>query len=229
MTSTYTPIHSRNTSNVDFRDSPGSSPVDRRQSRSSFQDPSTPLRQSFAQQDGVDIGIFSSGGAAHGMGVGNLAAELADAWHDEEEDEEYYEDAPPDISFDISFDIRTGQDNGDGPEAVRDSGVDIKSPSRRLDANDRNGSLTLPSPNARGHKRAGSEYDGSEYGTDSDLDSPDMPPSLVSKIDAVEALARSGTGSNGGHTDDVFKRVADGLRDLGSQANVEANASRSVS
>ena len=214
MTSPYTPIHSRNTSNVDFRDSPGSSPVDRRQSR-----------HSFAQQDGVDIGIFSSGGAAHGMGAGNLAAELADAWHDEEEDEEYYEDAPPDISFDI----RTSQDNGDGTEAVRDSGVDIKSPSRRLDANDRNGSLTLPSPNVRGHKRAGSEYDGSEYGTDSDLDSPGMPPSLVSKIDAVEALARRGTGSNGGHTDDVFKRVADGLRDLGSQANVEGNASRSVS
>lgn len=55
-----------------------------------------------------------------------------------------------------------------------------------------------------------------------------MAPTLVAKIDAIESLARRGTESYGGAADDVFRRVTDGLRDLGSQSTVEGNASRLI-
>jgi hypothetical protein len=71
-------------------------------------------------------------------------------------------------------------------------------------------------------------YDGSEYGSESDLESPGMPPSLVAKMDAVESLARRGTENTGGPGDGVFKRVIEGLRDLGSQSGVEGSTTRSV-
>lgn len=86
-------------------------------------------------------------------------------------------------------------------------------------------------PGARGHKRQGSTasaYDGTEYGSDSDLDSPGMSASLVAKLDAVDSLVRRGTESNGSAADGAVKRVIEGLRDLGSQAGVEGGASRLI-
>ncbi|TPX15119.1 uncharacterized protein E0L32_004677 [Thyridium curvatum] len=218
-----TPGHSRH-STIDFQaNSVGSSPQGRRQSRSSLQDPGTPLRQSFTQGDGLDV--FSSGGMGGmggGGGLGNLADELADALSDGEDDE-YYDDntGAPDVSFDV-------QEAGtDGVEGQRDSGVDVD-PSPKHLTHSKNMSLSLPSPNHGRHRRAGSEYDGSEYGSESDLDSPSMPPSLVAKIDAVESLARRGTENNGSQTDGVFTRVTDSLRDLGSQSGVEGGATRLI-
>lgn len=157
-----------------------------------------------------------------GGGLGNLADELADALSDGEDDE-YYDDntGAPDVSFDV-------QEAGtDGVEGQRDSGVDVD-PSPKHLTHSKNMSLSLPSPNHGRHRRAGSEYDGSEYGSESDLDSPSMPPSLVAKIDAVESLARRGTENNGSQTDGVFTRVTDSLRDLGSQSGVEGGATRYV-
>lgn len=174
------------------------------------------------------MGVFSSGGMdAGGGGLGNLADELADALSDDDDDDEedeYYEHdgSAPNISFEL--------DEGDPGEAVqgtRDSGVDVEMSPAGLGARrEKNMSLTLPSPNGRGHRRAGSEYDGSEYGSETDLESPGMPPSLIAKIDAVESLARRGTENNGGPTDGTFQRVTDGLRDLGSQSGIEGCASR---
>jgi hypothetical protein len=90
--------------------------------------------------------------------------------------------------------------------------------------------LALPAAQSgRGHRRAGSEYDGSEFGSESDLESPGMPPRLVEKIDEVESLARRGTEKNGSAADGTFQRVTEGLRDLGSQAGVEGGATRFVS
>lgn len=162
-------------------------------------------------------------GSNSGNGLGNLADELADALSDGE-DEEYYEGSgAPGIS------IEPGDDEDSSAlkqDVVRDSGVDVASPTER---NHKHLSLTLPpTTNGRGHRRKGSQYDGSEYGSDSDLDSPGMPSSLVAKIDAVESLARRGTENNGGPTDGVFKRVTDSLRDLSSQSNVESNTSRLI-
>lgn len=158
-------------------------------------------------------------GSNSGNGLGNLADELADALSDGED--EYYEGpGAPDIAVD------TTEGDAERQNGVRDSGVDVASPQERKN---KHLSLTLPpATNGRGHRRKGSQYDGSEYGSDSDLDSPGMPSSLVAKIDAVESLARRGTENNGGPTDGVFQRVTDGLRDLSSQSNVESNTSRLI-
>jgi len=210
-----TPRHSRQ-STMDFQTSSmTSSPQNRRQSKSSLHEPTTPLRQAFNNGDGLDVFSSGGGGGLGSGGLGNLADELADALSD---DEYEYGDAPPDISVDLQ----------DGETAQRDSGVDVAVSPKAPEQRERHMSLSLPSPVARHHRRAPSVYDGSEYGSDSDLDSPGMPPSLVAKIDAVESLARRGTESNGGPTDGVFKRVTDELRDLGSQSGVEGGATRYV-
>lgn len=218
-----TPRHSPHPS-LEFQ-SPSYSPQERRQSKSSYHEPSTPLRNTFASSDGMDMGLFSSGGGALGGGaggLGNLADELAGAFSDGEEDDDYYrnEEGTPDISFDLEED---GQEQA--KEAVRDSGVDVESPPS-LALRQARGSLSLPSPAARGHRRSLSEYDGSEYGSETDLHSPGMPPKLVEKIDEVESLARRGTETS--PMDGALKQVTEGLRDLGSQAGVEGGASRYV-
>lgn len=218
--SPHTPSHSRNVSAVD---SYGYSPAtERRQSRGSFNnEPLTPLRHSFNNPDStMDISLFASGGGGDvdgdGGGIGNLADELAGAFSDEDEDGEYYDNDGA---------AGAGATNPDG--LPRDSGVDVDDPKEGGGHNQhrRNMSLNIP-PSGRANRRAGSEYDGSEYGSDSDLDSPGMPPSLVAKMDAVESLARRGTESTGGAADGVFNRVTDGLRDLGSQAGVEQSTTR---
>ncbi len=116
--------------------------------------------------------------------------------------------------------------DGDG-EKTRDSGVDV-SESGGTAKGGKVSTLNLPQPEAGGrhHRRNDSTYDGSDYGDDSDMDSPGMPPGLVARIDMVESLARRGTESNGGERDEVFKRVVDGLKDLGGQSGVESSASR---
>ncbi|KAF6813415.1 hypothetical protein CSOJ01_04599 [Colletotrichum sojae] len=219
-----TPGHSRQTSSADDtyqHPSVNSSPQQRRQSRSSIHDSATPLRNSFNNQDAIDMS-FASGGMSGGNGLGNLADELADAFSDSGDEGEYYEDdnGAPNISVEEA-------DGRAGAEETRDSGVDVASVG---DVGGRTKNLNLgpPSPPRRGHRRTGSEYDGSEYGSESDLDSPGMLPSLVAKIDAVESLARRGTESNGGPTDGVFARVTESLRDLGSQAGVEGSATRLI-
>ncbi|KAK1754730.1 hypothetical protein QBC47DRAFT_225203 [Echria macrotheca] len=226
-----TPRHSPHPSgSIDFAAASGYSPQqERRQSKSSsFHDPSTPLRDSFGNPD---ISVFSSGGmGAMGNsgagGLGNLADELAGAFSDgEEDDEEYYEDeegmgAAPDISFEVD-----GDEDKQTNDGVRDSGIDVESPPVRQSGR---GSLSLPSPGPRagGHRRRPSEYDGSEYGSETDLNSPGLPPKLVEKIDEVESLARRGTEHS--PNDSAIKRVTDGLRDLGSQSGVEGGASRLI-
>ncbi|KAI5867124.1 hypothetical protein GGS23DRAFT_161701 [Durotheca rogersii] len=214
-----TPRHSRQASSVDAsyqNSSPAMSSNSRRLSKSSLQEPLTPLRNSMNESE---LNELSGGGIVQDNGLGNLADELADALSGSGEDEEFYEDERGSQSRDSA-----GQDRLDG---TRDSGVDIASqPSQQGRA--KSTSLSVPSPSGRGHRRTGSVYDGSEYGSESDLDSPGMPPSLVAKIDAVESLARRGTESNGGPTDGVFKRVTDGLRDLGSQSSVEGSTTRLI-
>lgn len=162
----------------------------------------TPLRHSMNESELNDLG---GGGGAADNGLGNLADELADALSESgDEDEEYDED-------------------GDAP----DSGTDNKN---QQDVRAKSGSLNVPIVTGRNHRRTGSAYDGSEYGSESDFDASDMPPSLVARIDAVESLARRGTDSVGGEagSDGVFKRVTDGLRDLGSQSGVEGNTTRLI-
>ncbi|PKS11631.1 hypothetical protein jhhlp_001782 [Lomentospora prolificans] len=218
--SPQTPRHSRNTSLAEI--SPRASPSNRRQSRSSIE-PSTPARGSFNQPDALDLGAYTSGGVIGGeSGLGNLADELADAFSDSGDEGAYYDDGDVGITFAVQQ-----HDDNLHAEVIRDSAADVVDPI--VDKAESKGvNLGLPLPYRRGHRRAGSEYDGSEYGSESDLDSPGMPVSLVSKISAVEALARRGTESTGGHTDGVFMRVTDALRDLGPQTGVESSATRLI-
>lgn len=169
--------------------------------------------------------MFSSGGpAAASNGLGNLADELADMWGDEEEDE--LEES------DMNFQSGDIEEDGDGEEEEeeergmqRDSGVDVAS--SPVQAPTKQINLTPPALNiGRGHRRQPSEYDGSDYGGDSDLDSPGMPPGLVARMDMVESLARRGTENNGTDRDGVVMRVIEGLKDLGGQSGVEGGATR---
>ncbi|GJD03787.1 hypothetical protein CH63R_12968 [Colletotrichum higginsianum IMI 349063] len=226
-----TPGHSRNPSSVDASyqyNSMNSSPQRRRASRSSANDPVTPLQSGFNTQDALDIS-YASGAMDDGNGLGNLADELADAFSDSGDEGEYYDDdndngngkETPNIN------VQEAERRASAAEGIRDSGVDVTSLGEGS-GKAKNLNLGPPPLAQRGHRRSGSEYDGSEYGSESDLDSPGMLPSLVAKMDAVESLARRGTESNGGPTDGVFHRVTEGLRDLGSQAGVEGSATRYI-
>ncbi|SPJ85526.1 uncharacterized protein FTOL_11307 [Fusarium torulosum] len=208
--SPQTPRHSRNSSAFD---SFSGSPQARRLSKSSVQEASTPFRNSFNQQDALELS---------GNGMGNLADELADAFSDSGDEGDYTDgDANSDMFR------PEGETQGHEEADEMDDTETTSSPTKKDAERAKAVNLTLLSPR-RKHQRQTSNYDGSEYGSESDLDSPGMPPGLVSKMDAVESLARRGTENYGGPADDVFKRVTNALRDLGSQSSVEASASRLI-
>jgi hypothetical protein len=147
--------------------------------------------------------------------MGNLADELADAFSD---------------SGDEDGDAYVGSLSAERDE-LDEAENSIQATKRGVDKHSSvisDGNLSPPSPRRKSHRRNESAYDGSEYGSESDLDASGVPPSLVAKIDAIESLARRGTESYGGPDDDVVKRVTTGLRDLGSQSSVEGSASRFV-
>ncbi len=209
-----TPQHSRHSSVADDHNS---SPNARRASKSSVSDVTTPFRNSLTHQDTLDMSILASGGGEASNSMGNLADELADAFSDSGEEDDA-----------IQGETLDGSENGDilNPEGSRDSGVDVDGTGASDGEKTRDTNLSVPSPPRRGHQRKGSEYDGSEYGSESDLDAAGFNATLIARIDAVESLVRRGTESYGGPEDDVFKRVTESLRDLGSQSSVEGNASR---
>lgn len=167
------------------------------------------------RSDSIGIDVFSNGGPGPSNGLGNLADELADAWGDEEEgDEDEY--GEPDLNF------QEVREEGESAQ-TRDSGVDVSS--SPLEGPLKPPGLSPPTV-GRGHRRQRSEYDGSDYGGDSDLESSGMPAGLVSRMDLVESLARRGTESSGTDRDSVIKRVIENLKDLGGQSGVEGGATR---
>lgn len=219
-----TPRHSRRTSKNDLSFATpltnGNGSDSRRHSKSSLYSPTTPKRQSFHRSGSSGQDPFGSSGAAPSNGLGSLADELADAWGEDEDDEE------PDMNFQ-----EAGQEEEEGDEeregdVVRENGMDVSS-SRAHQEAPKPASLAAPS-SGRHHQRRPSDYDGSDYGGSSDMDSPGMPPGLVSRMDMVESLARRGTESTGGEQDNVVKRVVDGLKDLGGQSGVEGGATRLI-
>jgi hypothetical protein len=212
-----TPKHSRHPSNIDLSfamPSYGNDSSPRRYSKTSIHSPTTPQRNSLNRSDSIGIDVFSSGGpAAASNGLGNLADELADAWDDGEGEDD---DEEPEMNF---------QEGAEEGGVTRDSGVDVASSPVQAESKPTN--LT-PHTITRGHRREPSEYDGSDYGGDSDLDSPGIPPGLQLRMDMVESLARRGTENNGTDRDGVVNRVIEGLKDLGGQSGVEGGATRFV-
>ncbi|KAL1970542.1 hypothetical protein VTN77DRAFT_4186 [Rasamsonia byssochlamydoides] len=220
--------------------SPGSSPRHRRPSsldlsftngfdQNSFhsphtpQSPQTPRPQNSQGMNGDHrmsedyIGAVDSGG-----GLGSLADELADAWADEEG----YEDA-------------SGLENNhpqmgavDDDESYGESTQDTGTPHGELSPEHHN-TLQLPKQRTRHgqnrHRRTESQYDGSDYGNDSDFEDPgDISPGLEARMAGIESLVRRGTGETGGSNDQVIKRLIESLRDLGGQSGIENGATRLI-
>ncbi|CAG9993744.1 unnamed protein product [Clonostachys byssicola] len=174
------------------------SPLNRRQSHGF----GSPFRNSLNQQDVLDLNGDGGGG------MGNLADELGGAF--------------------------SGSEDGDfeDDEEADQNGVDSEARGSPIQNGRVNGNrrreTDLSVPSGGHHRRTESNYDGSEYGSESDLDTGGVPPSLISKIDGIESLARRGTEKYGGPEDDVVQRLTDGLRDLGSQSGVESSTSRLI-
>lgn len=155
-----------------------------------------------------------------GNGLGNLADELAEAW-DEDGEEEHTE---ADVSQNTH--LRNGHNAPSTPpylEIYNSMSNGIASSPFPQQA-EHSLSPTKPSFRTK-HRRKTSQYDGSDYGSDPE-ETEGISPSLEARMAAIEHLARRGTEANGSEADTIIQRVAESLKDLGSQAGVENGASR---
>jgi len=156
----------------------------------------------------------------------NLAAELGESLADElggwdeedDEDEERFEDAS----------LLNGVH-----EQERDSGIDVASSPHIKDTTAPSNAVSLSpatSQNAKNkhyRSRKPSDYDGSGYGSESDLEATDLvSASLEARLAAVEAMARRGMEENGSEGDKVVSRFTEQLKDLGGLMGVEQGATR---
>lgn len=151
-------------------------------------------------------------------GLGNLADELAEAF-DEDADEV------------IAGELREAWYNGTEDETNGYPRKENHGTTSSLPQPSRERSLSPPKQPTRSkhHPRQTSQYDGSDYGDDSDLERTDgISLALEARMAAIEGLARRGTGLNGSDLDKVVYRVVDHLKDLGSQSNIENGASRLI-
>lgn len=192
--------------------------VSRRSSVYSIPSPSTPRPLSSYDRSDYDF----SNGLANGVetegadGLGSLADELAEAF----DEDEGVEQEASEVQTDGVLDERS-------EGTLRTNGTSIPilpHPSRER-------SLSPPKQPTRSkhHRRQKSQYDGSDYGDDSDLDGANcISAALESRLAAIEHLARRGTEANGGDLDGVVDRVVEQLKTLGSQSNIENGTSRLI-
>lgn len=181
----------------------------------------------FVPSNGFDDSVDS----ANGNGFGNLADELAEAFDEDDENGHQLGDEVSETLHDRAEVIR--QDQWKENERLTVGNANQKkqtiaiSPTRQATSDL---SLSPPKYSLRSrHARTNSQYDGSDYGDDSDLeDTQGISSSLEARLAVVESLARRGTEANGSDADDIVQRVADSLKDLGSQAGVENGATRLI-
>lgn len=179
-------------------------------------------------------GDFSTTPGVGGNGLGSLADELADAW-EEEEGYEYasgVETDVPETSAVNGAGAVTDVNDMRGTEGEEGS---VKPPAGRSPERQ---TLQLPSSKQRPrngyghfrhHRRQESQYDGSDYGNESDLEeTADISPGLESQMAEIESLARRGMENNGSEHDHVIMRAVEALRDLGGQSGIENSAMRYV-
>ena len=179
------------------------------------------LASSFHNDEGIALpnGIASGIESETSNGTGNLADELAGAFDEDEE-------------VDAGVEVPKVQYNGteDGvtyEHQLLENQLSTSSPSKPY----KERSLSPPKQPMRSkhHHRHNSKYDGSDYGDDDDLEGLDgIPPSLEARMAAIEGLARRGTEANGSDLDGVTQRVAQHLKNLGPQSNIENGASRLI-
>ncbi|KAE8147635.1 hypothetical protein BDV25DRAFT_29989 [Aspergillus avenaceus] len=218
----YDPISPGTYAPNGFSNSPPRSPQSPR-----FSAPSSPAREHHSrsingsQRMSVDFGSSANMG---GGGLGNLADELADAWEEEEG----------------GYGYASGQDMENPPaypqhmdHSDTEDGYHMGTRTPSSGYSSERASLHPPKPKTRNggtrHRRHESQYDGSDYGNDSDLEeAADISPSLEIQMAEIESLARRGIENNGSESDHVIARVVEALRDLGGQSGIENNAMRLI-
>lgn len=184
----------------------------RRTSSNSIQSPVTP-RPLSSHNRSVDFGSSNGFSTAQdgGNGLGNLADELAEAWDEEGEDE--VEPRSPDAQLNGHRELANGHITP--PLLASPSSISNRIPSR--------------SPNKAAsrskYRRKPSQHGSSDYGSDPE-EVDGISPSLEAHMAAIEHLAQCETEANGSDVDNVISRVADSLRDLGSQSGMENSTSR---
>ena len=202
----------------------------RKSSINSVSSPSS-TRPRSSHSNNLEFGASHSLQAEDGTasGLGNLADELAETWEEDNDN--------------VPHEGNTGTQNVYGQPTLingfEDRGRPILEfhhdrahlPPRSQENAVDHRSLSPPKQSTRlKHRRKSpdiSDYDGSDYGDNSDLEKDDgISASLEHRLAAIESLARRGAESNGSEGDTVVTRVAESLRDLGSQAAVETGATR---
>ena len=216
----------RITRTVDKMASTPSSPLHRRQSSNfSFSSKTSSRRlsqsHSLSRRSSAAFGspTHSRLGSSHGHGdslaqelggegFGESLADELDGWSGEEDEVE-------------EGDYAVGGQVGRTGDQERDSGIDV--------ASSPPGGKHLSPPQAnKGHRRNESAaYDGSEYGSESDLEESELvSATLEARMASIEAMARRGLEENGSEGDKIVARVTERLRDLGSQSDFEMGTTR---
>ena len=196
----------------------------RRSSQYSPASPSTPRPVFSPDRSGYFNGLDDPIDQGSAISLGNLADELADAF-EEEEDNDDEEHGLRDRASGGLYDRAEGKEN---VHPISSNGVPnghaISISPVRQDIAD----FTLSPPKQLSrprHIRKTSQYDGSDCGDDSDLEVSHSSV-LEVRLATVESLARRDSQAGGGDADEIVQRMADTLKNLGSQAGVENAAAR---
>ncbi len=199
-------------------------------SQYSLPSPSTPRPISSQERSGYfesSSGLYDLIDPGNASGLGNLADELAGAFEEEDENEHGFRDGASEGLYGRVEASRLDQSKENEHSAFKNAiqnGHPISIPSAQQATSDL--SLSPPKPSLRpGHTGENSQYDGSDYGDDSDLETTHSLV-LEARLAAIEGLVRRGTEANGSDADGIVQRVANSLKDLGSQAGVENSATR---
>ena len=161
-------------------------------------------------------------------GLGSLADELADAWAEDDlydQNSSYMEGASPRNN---QTDFRDMHDLGFGATLGSVRSPVVRSPKKHT-----NGVLLSPISQRnrqrghKGHQRTESQYDGSDYGNDSDLEEPEgISRGLLARMSDIEALARRGISEPTLDGASPIDSAVASLKDLGGQSTVENCATR---
>lgn len=192
--------------------------------------PSTPRPGTSHSRNG-DFGSSGGFGSAldSGNGLGSLADELAEAYSDEEEEEEDGEpeewlsgDRVGNIA-DSSNGCKEGKETRFNHAEVLHNGISTSSiPATTSDPTSTPTLLTSSK-----HRRKQSRYNRLTDSGNPDFEGAEgIPLSLETRMAAIEGLAREGTATDNSEIDVVIKRVAESLKDLGSQSGVESGTAR---
>jgi hypothetical protein len=174
-------------------------------------------------------------------GMGSLADELGDVWGEDAIDDQgnsFLERLPESSGEPVS--VTQGLEQSINLGDMHDFGMGIpvqnpqpssvgrthsKKPSTNTLSTPLNGHTTKPP----GHRKTESNYDGSDYGPDSDPE--DLPQTLLRRISDIESLTRISAhtddavfGENGG----IIARTTAGLKNLGPQASIENGTTRLI-